>query len=738
MEEKNLAETAVAAGAFNLLLGVVNFLDDNREEGDINLGAALTSPGANLTVFAPTDQAFANLAPSLGYAGGTDVNNPADLAALADFYLNQVDIGVLRDVVEYHVIGSQQDAAAIDAIAATGGSLQTLGGGAISLANFSLEDGKTELGDLDLTVGNPNVSAPNVAASNGIIHVIDNVLLPADIAGDDGGLSIAQVATAAGSFKLLLTTIGFLDDNRAEGEINLGAALSNPGPGLTVFAPTDTAFANLAVTLGYEGGTDVTNAADLASLTDFFVGLGAPTLRAVVEYHVIGGTKDAAAIDAQAALDQPLETLGGGTIDLSNFFLEGGKTELIDADLSVVNPNVVSPNVAASNGIIHVIDNVLLPADVQMDDPAVASITDTVIALSGSEGFDDNGADFDFLREALGAAGLAEALDGDTDLTAFAPTDDAFVGLAGALGFEGESEGEAFDYLLDALRLLNKGSDPVELLDSVLKYHVSAGSSTAVEFQRDGGVVETLLEADGSAASFSIADDGVTLVDGDPDVANPTIVAGDIPATNGIINVIDGVLLPLDLLQSDGSNDVDFVIGDNGRDVFHTGRDNDFIDAQGGRDKIYAGFGDDVVLAGKGRDFVSGGSGDDHILAENGRDKVFGGSGNDFIDGGRGNDWISGGFGDDIIAGGRGNDDLFGGFGNDVFVFEEHGGHDEIFGFQKGRDKIDLSAFEFESFDAVEDAMSGGFFKTNIDLGNTDITVYGAFFFGLGEDDFIL
>ena len=737
MEEKeNIAVTAGDAGLFTLLLAVVQYLDDNKSDDDIDLGAALTSPAADLTVFAPTDQAFADLAPALGYAGGTDASNPADLAALETFYTSFGDVALLRSVVEYHVVGGAKDASAIDAIAAEGGVLTTLGGGAISLGNFSLEDSKTELGDLDLTVANPNVTTPNVHASNGIIHIIDSILLPGDVTADDQTLSLAGVAAQAGSFKLLLEVVGFLDANAGTGDVNLGAALTDPGPGLTVFAPTDIAFANLAVTLGYTEGTDVTNSADLTSLTNFFVGLGAPTLRAVVEYHIVGGTQDAAAIDAKAAADEPLMTLGGGTIDLSNFFLSGGKTELIDADLTVTNPNVVVPNLVASNGIIHVVDNVLLPADVTTDDPQLFTITDTVLELSGEEGFDENGGDFDFLREALGATGLDEALDGEDPLTAFAPTDDAFIGLSNALGYEGDDEAGAFDYLLHSLRLLSAGEDPTDLLASVLKYHVSPGSSTAVEFDRDGGVVETLLQGETGAVSFSIAEDGVTLTDAEPDLPDQMIVAQDLPATNGIINVINGVLLPADLLQSDGSNDVDFIIGDDGRNYFSTGQDNDLIDAKGGRDHVRSGSGDDIVLAGGGSDYVNAGTGDDIVKGESGRDKILAGSGDDFVDGGSGNDWISGGFGNDTINGGEGNDWMSGGFGKDTFVFEENSGNDTIAFFQTGRDKIDLSAYGITSFDDI-DIDRKGFFRSEIDLGDAEIKV-NHFFFGLSEDDFIL
>ena len=162
-----------------------------------------------------------------------------------------------------------------------------------------------------------------------------------------------------------------------------------------------------------------------------------------------------------------------------------------------------------------------------------------VVAASGN-GFDRNPGDFDMLLAAVNAAGLTGALaDEEASLSVFAPTDAAFVSLAHRLGFEGSREADAFDFIVDALTDLG-GGDPIPVLTDVLSYHVVAGSKTLGEFQADGHI-DTLL----SGAPLRI--DGTRLVDADPDFADARVIASDVQTGNGIIQVVNQVLLPLDL-----------------------------------------------------------------------------------------------------------------------------------------------------------------------------------------------
>ncbi len=172
-------------------------------------------------------------------------------------------------------------------------------------------------------------------------------------------------------------------------------------------------------------------------------------------------------------------------------------------------------------------------------DPDTKSSIAGIVAASGGE-FDDNSGDFDILFQAVQSAGLVDALnDPDAELTAFAPTDGAFISLAQSIGFEGDDEAGACNFIVEALTALG-GGDPIPVLTDVLTYHVSAGAQTLEDVVAQGSVT-TLLGAD-----FTLDAEG-NLEDLDPDAANPGLVATDVEASNGIVHVIDGVLRPTDL-----------------------------------------------------------------------------------------------------------------------------------------------------------------------------------------------
>lgn len=440
---------------------------------------------------------------------------------------------------------------------------------------------------------------------------------------------------------------------------------------ITVFAPTDAAFTQLAVDLGFDGDT-TDEGAVFGFVADALAGLAEdgnpiPLLQSILTYHVSPGAKTAADVDAA---DQVVTLLEGAT-----FGSEG--TELVDNEPDIENPNIVIPDIPASNGTIQVIDRVLLPIDIPGNAPAnpgtdLPTLAEIVAASGGM--FDQDATDFDMLLNAVQAAGLTAALDDPAaQLTVFAPNDGAFVGLSKALGYEGIDEEGAFGYLVEALALLNDG-DAISLLQNVLLYHVAPGALDSSDVLA-AATIPTLL----TGASLGV--DGASLVDADPDLANPNLIATDIPASNGIAHVLDGVLLPADLLQSDGSNEVDFIIGEDTSEYIRTGHDNDFVDGNGGDDRIFLGRGNDVGFGGDGEDYILGGRGDDTLR------------------GGEGDDRLRGGSGDDLIVGEAGDDNLIGNAGLDTFVFNSGDGHDVIRGFQQGEDLIDLSGLGITDFD---------------------------------------
>ena len=256
------------------------------------LGAALSAPGP-LTVFAPTNEAFTALLAELGTTKEALFNDKPLLTA------------VLQD----HVLGARVPAAAVT----PGLPVTPLAGGI-----FKIDRGTG--GGLVITDGRnrtAGITATDAAASNGVIHVIDKVLLPAD-------KTIVQTAQALSDFSILVEAVVAAD---------LVSALSADGP-FTVFAPTNAAFAALLTELG------VTKEQLLADT---------PLLTRVLTYHVV----PARVLKAQVPVGTAVTTLQGQSLT-------------VGSDLSITDQRgrraaITGTDVLTRNGVIHVIDKVILP-----------------------------------------------------------------------------------------------------------------------------------------------------------------------------------------------------------------------------------------------------------------------------------------------------------------------------------------------------------------------------------------
>ncbi len=274
----DIVDTAAAAGSFTTLLAAADAA---------GLVDALKGEGP-LTVFAPTDDAFAAL------PAGTVEGLLADPEALAAILL-------------YHVVPGKVMAADVtDGLVA-----ETLNGASVT---FSTMGG--------VMINGANVVAADVEASNGVIHVIDAVILPpAPEAAMPELMDIVDTAAAAGSFTTLLAAA------EAAGLVD---ALKGEGP-LTVFAPTDEAFAAALTALG------LTAEALLADTE---------TLTSILLYHVAAGK----VMSTDLVDGMLVETLNGASATISL-----GEGAMIDG------ANIITADVEASNGVIHVIDAVILP-----------------------------------------------------------------------------------------------------------------------------------------------------------------------------------------------------------------------------------------------------------------------------------------------------------------------------------------------------------------------------------------
>jgi transforming growth factor-beta-induced protein len=255
------------------------------------------SGSTELTVFAPTNAAFDAAAVAIGLADG-----PALVAALP--------ATELAKVLQYHVVAGRNLAASF-----TTGNVNTLYTFSGSAAALRVDTtAGVQITDEILTVA--NVTTADLQASNGVIHVIDKVLVP------PGVLNVVQMAQLNADFSSLVNAVV---------ATGLTGTLSDANATLTVFAPTNAAF----------------QAADAVVQT-----LSTAQLTTVLTYHVL----DTVVLSTAIPFGTPVGTEAGQDITINN---PGNPTI---ADTTGTPANIVAVDINASNGVIHVIDKVLIPS----------------------------------------------------------------------------------------------------------------------------------------------------------------------------------------------------------------------------------------------------------------------------------------------------------------------------------------------------------------------------------------
>ena len=437
---KDIVDTAVAAGSFKTLAAAL---------GAAGLVETLKGAGP-FTVFAPTDEAFAKLP-----------------AGTVESLLKPENKNQLIAILTYHVVAGSVKAA--DVVKLT--SATTVNGAAVAI---KVVDGAVFVGDA-------KVVTTDIMASNGVIHVIDSVLLPppaptamlpetgsANAAAQE---DIVDTAIAAGSFKTLAAALG---------AAGLVETLKGAGP-FTVFAPTDEAFAKLPA----------------GTVESLLKPENKNQLIAILTYHVVAGSVKAADVVKLTSAT----TVNGAAVAI----------KVVDGAVFVGDAKVVTTDIMASNGVIHVIDAVLLPPPAAMlpeTGSAGAAAQEDIVATALKAG------GFATLAAALGAAGLVDVLKGKGPFTVFAPTDEAFAKLPAG-----------------TVESLLKPENKQQLID-VLTYHVAAGRIPASTVVRHGSIMSLY-----GARIDVTAGDTVKLNDA-------TVIAADVAASNGVIHAIDTVLLP--------------------------------------------------------------------------------------------------------------------------------------------------------------------------------------------------
>ncbi len=494
-QERNLVEAAQNATGFNTLLAAAEAAGLAEE----------LATGGPYTVFAPTDGGFAAALASLGITA-------EDLLA---------DTDTLTAILSYHIVrGEFSSGDLIALIENSGGTaqLRTLNGETLTAELVTLdvtpaaEEGAVETPEpvfadfiyLNRDGQNISVFLADVSASNGVLHGISGVLLPPSFTGageageevaEAGPGTIVEVAAGNESFTTLVAAV------EAAGLI---PTLSEGN--FTVFAPTNEAFAAALDSLGL-------TVDELVADTE--------TLTTILTYHVIRG--DFSAEDITSVISN-----AAGDLEFQGFNTVAGErlpAEIVDGSVVLGGgaATVVTPDVEASNGIIHVIDGVLLPPSLTGGEEAAAEEAPaeeeaepgTIVEVAAStDGFST-------LVAAVEAAGLVDTLS-EGNFTVFAPTDEAFAAALEALGVSAE------DLLADT-----------DTLTAILTYHVVTGDFSAEDLTSlsSNGIAD-LNTVNGADLPFTVDGDAVVLND------SATVVAADVEASNGIIHVIDTVLLP--------------------------------------------------------------------------------------------------------------------------------------------------------------------------------------------------
>ena len=414
-QPQTIVDIAVADGRFSTLvtaLQAAGLVDTLKGDGPF-------------TVFAPTDEAFAK------FTAGTVEALLADIPALTDILL-------------YHVANGKALAADVVGLS----TVDTLNGIPVKV---TVTDGKVFLNESQVVI-------TDIAEDNGVIHVIDSVLLPpkdiVDIAVEDGRFTTLAAA---------LQAAGLVETLKGEGPF-------------TVFAPTDEAFAKLPE------GTVEALLADIPALTDILL------------YHVAEGRQFTADV---VKLDK-IATAQGKSATIS----------LMDGAAKIDGAQIVLTDILAANGVIHVIDSVILPPK---------DIVETAVADGR----------FTTLVAAVQAAGLVDTLKSEGPFTVFAPTDDAFAKLP---------EGTVAELLKP---------ENLESLQNILLYHVVPGSVKAEQVV----TLENAETALGPKVSIKVEEGKVFVNDAE-------VIITDIQTYNGVIHVIDSVILPpkdiVDIAVADG------------------------------------------------------------------------------------------------------------------------------------------------------------------------------------------
>ena len=482
----NIPVTAVSTGEHTLLVKALTHA---------NLVGVLSAEGP-YTVFAPTDAAFEEM--------GLNLSD----------YDTEEENDTLEMILSYHVAMGSVMASELE----DGMEINSLIQEPITVNIY---------GQAVVLNGYANVTTADVETSNGIIHIIDKVLMPPSLTTvtppvgeicydmdtntvdlskteetcDEMWVPSVDIPTTAAATTIHTSLVAALE------KANLTTALKGEGP-FTVFAPSDQAFTDAGI-----------------SLDDF----DADTLANILTYHVVSGK----VMSTDLSNGMMAIALNGGTLVFS----------ISEGSVSVNGANVILANVPVSNGVIHVIDKVMIPPAGEICYDPVSHTVDVTKTADTCDKSWIPSVDIPTtaaattihtsLVAALEKANLTTTLKGEGPFTVFAPTDEAFA--AAGINLD--------DYNTD---------EKIAALADILLMHVVSGKVMSSDL------------TDGMEAT-ALSGDVLTFTVGSTVSANDAVVTiADVPVSNGVIHVIDKVLIPVkedEAKEDDTKSTCDHVIG---------------------------------------------------------------------------------------------------------------------------------------------------------------------------------
>jgi transforming growth factor-beta-induced protein len=380
-----ILDIALSDPNFSTLVAVVQFAGFERVLGGKR----------NVTAFAPTNKAFDELLAALGISAGDllqDGNQP-----------------LVRQILAYHVTrGSKY---ADDVLSSN------------RLKMFAREYAYTRVQD-QAQIGNgkygfANITDVDIKASNGVVHVIDKVIVPRKLDLPIANPTILEIASSLDDFSTLVAAVKF---------VGLEDALANKDQ-LTAFAPTNEAFGRLLEQLGL-------------TAEELFVEENKPLIKSILLYHLASHPYYASTVVTKEKIK---------TLAREKAYIKTDNGVQIGNDMNGY-ANIIATDIDASNGVIHVLDEVIVPTKISKY-PSILEIA------AGNP-------DFSILVKAVQFTDLEHELAGKHQRTAFAPTNQAFLDLLDYLGISAD----------DLFQESNK-----KLVRTILLYHLTDGSYYAAD-----------------------------------------------------------------------------------------------------------------------------------------------------------------------------------------------------------------------------------------------------------------